>query len=159
TTNPHYGPTRNPWDLERIPGGSSGGSGAAIAAAMACGTMGTDTGGSIRIPAALCGVVGLKPTFGRVSKAGVFPMSYVLDHAGPIVRCVDDAAIMLNAVAGYDPDDFSTVRTAVPDYRATLKESIRGVRIGVPRDRFFQLLDDDVRSAVDAAIDILAQLG
>src|SRR5207249_11961897 len=100
TNNPHYGATHNPWELSRIPGGSSGGSGAAIAAGLAAGTMGTDTGGSIRIPAALCGCVGLKPTYGRVSKAGVLPLSWLFDHAGPITATVEDAALMLRAVAG-----------------------------------------------------------
>src|SRR6185503_15024239 len=117
TDNPHWGPTRNPWITSRIPGGSSGGSGAAVAARLAAGAIGTDTGGSIRIPAALCGVVGLKPTYGRVSKAGVFPMSYLFDHVGPITQTVEDAAIMLEAIAGYDPADPTTVRMPLADYR------------------------------------------
>lgn len=159
TNNPHWGATHNPWDLDRIPGGSSGGSGAAIVARMAAGTMGTDTGGSIRIPAALCGCVGLKPTFGRVSKAGVFPMSWQFDHPGPITKTVEDAAIMLQAVAGYDPADFATVPVPVEDYRATLRGGIKGLRIGVPRDFFFGLLQDDVRAAVEEAIKVLRGLG
>jgi aspartyl-tRNA(Asn)/glutamyl-tRNA(Gln) amidotransferase subunit A len=116
TNNPHFGATRNPWNLERIPGGSSGGSGAAIAAGLATATIGTDTGGSIRMPASVCGVVGLKPTYGRVSKAGVLPLSYLFDHAGPITRTVEDAALVLNAIAGYDPSDATTVRAPVDDY-------------------------------------------
>lgn len=159
TNNAFYGATHNPWDLDRIPGGSSGGSGAAIAAHLAAGTMGTDTGGSIRIPAALCGCVGLKPTFGRVSKAGVLPMSWQLDHPGPITRTVEDAAIILGAVAGYDPDDFATVPMPVPDYRAALTADIRGLRVGVPRDLFYGLLDDEVRAAVEAALGVLKGLG
>ncbi|MBK9611823.1 MAG: hypothetical protein IPO34_10365 [Dehalococcoidia bacterium] len=118
TNNPHTGATHNPWKLDRIPGGSSGGSGAASRARMAAGTLGSDTGGSIRIPSALCGAVGLKPTFGRVSKAGVLPMSWQFDHPGPICRTEGDAAIVLQAIAGYDPDDFATVPVPVPDYLA-----------------------------------------
>jgi aspartyl-tRNA(Asn)/glutamyl-tRNA(Gln) amidotransferase subunit A len=159
TNNPHYGATHNPWDLSRIPGGSSGGSGAAIAAGLAAGTLGTDTGGSIRIPAALCGCVGLKPTFGRVSKAGVAVMSFQLDHTGPIVRTVEDAAILLQAIAGYDPADFATVPVPVPDYRAGLAGGLRGLKIGVPRELSFGLLDDEVRAAVEVAIGDLRKLG
>lgn len=159
TNNPFYGATHNPWDLDRIPGGSSGGSGAAIAAGMAAGALGTDTGGSIRIPAALCGCVGLKPTFGRVSKAGVLPMSWQLDHPGPLTKTVEDAAIVLGAIAGYDPDDFATVPVPVPDYRAALTGDIRGLRVGVPRGLFYGLLDDEVRAAVEAALGVLRDLG
>lgn len=159
TNNPHTGPTRNPWDPERIPGGSSGGSGAAIAARLALGTLGTDTGGSIRIPAALCGCVGLKPTFGRVSRAGIIPMSWQFDHAGPIARTVEDAAMLLQAIAGYDPDDFATVPVPVPDYRAALVPDVRGLRIGVPRDQFFGLLDPEVLVAVEEALECFRTLG
>lgn len=159
TNNPHTGATHNPWDLERIPGGSSGGSGAAIAARMAAGTLGTDTGGSIRIPAALCGCVGLKPTWGRASKAGVLPMSWQFDHPGPIVKCVEDAAIVLQAIAGYDVDDFATVPVPVPDYREGLERGVRGLRIGVPREQFFGLLDAEVRVAIEGVIETLRGLG
>jgi aspartyl-tRNA(Asn)/glutamyl-tRNA(Gln) amidotransferase subunit A len=159
TNNPHTGATHNPWKLDCIPGGSSGGSGAAIAARMAAGTLGTDTGGSIRIPAALCGCVGLKPTFGRASKAGVLPMSWQFDHPGPICRTVEDAAIMLQAIAGYDPDDFATVPVPVPDYREGLDAGVRGMRIGIPREQFFGLLDPEVRVAVEEAMQVLAGLG
>ena len=159
TNNPHTGATHNPWDLDRIPGGSSGGSGAAIAARMAAGTLGTDTGGSIRIPAALCGCVGLKPTWGRASKAGVLPMSWQFDHPGPIVKCVEDAAIMLQAIAGYDPDDFATVPVPVPDYREGLDRGVSGLRIGVPREQFFGLLDGEVRVAIELVIEQLQGLG
>jgi aspartyl-tRNA(Asn)/glutamyl-tRNA(Gln) amidotransferase subunit A len=159
TNNPHFGATHNPWQLDAIPGGSSGGSGAAIAAGLAAGTTGTDTGGSIRIPASLCGCVGLKPTYGRVSKAGVLPLSWVLDNAGPITRTVEDAAVMLQVMAGYDPDDFSTVPVAVDDYLAPLGEGVRGLRIGVPRAYFYDRLDDEVRAAVEQALDVLRGLG
>jgi len=159
TNNPHTGATHNPWNLDRIPGGSSGGSGAAIAARMAAGALGTDTGGSIRIPASLCGCVGLKPTWGRASKAGVLPMSWQFDHPGPICRTVEDAAIMLQAIAGYDPDDFATVPVPVPDYREGIEAGVRGLRIGVPREQFFSLLDPEVRVAVEDAIGVLAGLG
>lgn len=159
TNNPHTGPTRNPWAPDRIPGGSSGGSGAAVAARLCPAALGTDTGGSIRIPAALCGVVGLKPTFGRVSRAGIIPMSWQFDHAGPITRTVEDAAILLGAIAGYDPADFATVPVPVPDYAAALVPDIRGLRIGVPRDQFFGLLDPEVLVAVEEALETLRGLG
>jgi len=159
TNNPHYGATHNPWKLGHVPGGSSGGSGAAIAAGLACGTLGTDTGGSIRIPAALCGVVGLKPTYGRVSKAGVLTMSWTLDHPGPITHTVEDAALMLQALAGYDPADFSSVRTPVDDYVAHLRDGVRGLRAGVARPYFFNELDAEVGAAVEQAIDVLRDLG
>ena len=159
TNNPHYGPTRNPWDLARSPGGSSGGSGAAIISALALGTTGTDTAGSIRIPASYCGVVGLKPTYGRVSKAGVVPLSWSFDHAGPITRTVEDAALMLVTIAGYDPADFSSVPMPVPDYTAELRAGVRGLRVGVPRGYFFESLDEEVGAAVEAALDMLRDLG
>ena len=159
TNNPHFGPTRNPWDLERIPGGSSGGSGAAIAAGLATATMGTDTGGSIRMPASVCGVVGLKPTYGRVSKAGVLPLSYLFDHAGPITRTVEDAALVLNAIAGYDPSDAGSVRIPVEDYTAGLGAGVRGLRIGVPRDYFYEHLEDEVALAVERALGEFRRLG
>jgi aspartyl-tRNA(Asn)/glutamyl-tRNA(Gln) amidotransferase subunit A len=159
TTNPHTGTTRNPWDPDRIPGGSSGGSGAAVAAGLAAGTFGTDSAGSIRIPASLCGCVGLKPTYGRVSTAGVLPLSRIMDHAGPIAATVQDAALLLQAVAGYDPADSGTVPMPVPDVMATLGEGVRGLRIGVPRAYFFDHLDDEVRAAVDEALDLLSDLG
>jgi aspartyl-tRNA(Asn)/glutamyl-tRNA(Gln) amidotransferase subunit A len=159
TTNPHFGPTRNPWDPSRIPGGSSGGSGAAVAAGLAAGAIGTDTGGSIRIPASMCGCVGLKPTFGRVSAAGVVPLSRSADHVGPLTRTVEDAAIVLGAIAGYDPDDAVTVAVAVPDYRAGLSDGIAGLRIGVPRAACFSLVEPEVLAVVEAALEVLAGLG
>jgi aspartyl-tRNA(Asn)/glutamyl-tRNA(Gln) amidotransferase subunit A len=159
TNNPHYGPTRNPWDLERSPAGSSGGSGAAIAAGLATATTGTDTGGSIRMPASVCGVVGLKPTYGRVSKAGVLPLSYLFDHAGPITRTVEDAALMLNAMAGYDPADATTLPLPAEDFTAQLHAGARGVRIGVPRAHFFEHLGDGIGDALEAAIAEWTRLG
>lgn len=159
TNNPHTGATHNPWDVSRIPGGSSGGSGAAIAARLAAGTLGTDTGGSIRIPAALNGCVGLKPTFGLASRAGVLPMSWQFDHPGPIARTVEDAALLLEAITGYDPDDFATVPIPGQDYLYTLGTGVRGLRIGVPRDQFFGLLDGEVMIAVEEALETFRALG
>jgi aspartyl-tRNA(Asn)/glutamyl-tRNA(Gln) amidotransferase subunit A len=159
TANPHFGPTRNPWSEAHIPGGSSGGAGAAMAAGLAAATMGSDTGGSVRIPAALCGVVGLKPTYGRVSKAGMVPLSWTYDHPGPITRSVEDAALLLQAVAGYDPDDYSTVRVPADDYAAGLRHGVAGLRVGVPRAFFFDELDDEVRAAVERALGVLRGLG
>jgi len=159
TNNPHYGATRNPWDMDRIPAGSSGGSGAAIAAGLATATTGSDTGGSIRMPASVCGVVGLKPTYGRVSKAGVLPLSYRYDHTGPLTRTVEDAALMLNVIAGYDLADPASVRVPVDDVTAFLGAGVRGLRIGVPRGYFFDHLEDDIAAAMDLAIAVLVQLG
>ncbi|HUE40123.1 MAG TPA: amidase, partial [Candidatus Binatia bacterium] len=159
TDNPHFGTTRNPWDLARIPGGSSGGSGAAIAASLAATTLGTDTGGSIRIPASLCGAVGLKPTYGRVSKAGVFPLSFIFDHPGPIARTVEDAAIVLDAIAGYDPADPVSVRVPVEPYARALGRGAKGMRVGVARGYFFDGLDADVAGAMETALATLRELG
>jgi len=159
TNNPHYGPTRNPWDLARIPAGSSGGSGAAIAAGLATATTGSDTGGSIRMPASLCGVVGLKPTYGRVSKAGVLPLSWRFDHTGPLTRTVLDAGLMFNAIAGYDPADATSLRLPFEDVTKGIGEGIRGLRVGVPRGYFFDQLEDEVATALAAAITELQRLG
>ena len=159
TTNPHFGPTRNPYDTTRIPGGSSGGSGAATAAHLAAGTIGSDTGGSIRVPASFCGCVGLKPSLGRVSAAGVMPLARTLDHVGPIARTVEDVAILLTVIAGYDPADAVTVAAPVPDYRAALRRDVAGLRVGVPRSRLWALLDDEVRAAAEAALGVLSRLG
>jgi len=159
TNNPHWGATRNPWGLEQIPGGSSGGSGAAIAADLAPIAMGTDTGGSIRIPASLCGTVGLKPTHGRISTAGIFPLSWSLDHAGPLTHTVEDAAIVLNALAGPDPLDTLTPPVPVADYRAELGAGVRGLRLGVPRAGFCEALEPDVARAFETALDVLRGLG
>jgi aspartyl-tRNA(Asn)/glutamyl-tRNA(Gln) amidotransferase subunit A len=157
--NVHYGPVHNPWDLERITGGSSSGSGAAVAASLCLGALGTDTGGSIRIPSALCGIVGIKPTYGRVSRYGITPLSWSLDHAGPMAKAVEDAALLLQAMAGHDGKDPSTVRLPVPDYAAALSGDVRGLRIGVPREYFFEMLDPEVERAVRQALEILKGLG
>lgn len=159
TNNPWFGATRNPWDLERVPGGSSGGSGAAIAARLAAGTLGTDTGGSIRVPAAFCGCVGFKATYGRASKAGVIPLSYLFDHTGPIARTVADAATLLTAIAGYDPADASTVRIPVEEYGPALDRDIRGLRVGLPSALIDDGLDGEVRAAFAKAVEDVRALG
>jgi aspartyl-tRNA(Asn)/glutamyl-tRNA(Gln) amidotransferase subunit A len=152
-------PTRNPWDLSRIPGGSSGGSAAAIAGGLCVAALGSDTGGSIRIPASLCGLVGLKPTFGRVSRTGIVPHSWSLDHAGPIARTVADAAAIMSVLAGYDPSDPSCRDEAVPDYISAIDRSIAGLRIGVCRNHFFGRNQASVETAVERAIVALADAG
>ncbi len=158
--NPHYGPALNPWDPDRITGGSSSGSAAAVAAGECPAALGTDTGGSIRIPASLCGVVGLKPTYGRVSRRGVVPLSWALDHVGPLTRTVEDAAIVLAAIAGHDPLDESSSQEPVPDYQRGFKErKLKGLRIGVPREYFFEGVDAEVLAAVREAIRALGELG
>jgi aspartyl-tRNA(Asn)/glutamyl-tRNA(Gln) amidotransferase subunit A len=152
-------PTANPWDKARVPGGSSGGSGAAVAAGLALAALGSDTGGSIRIPASLCGVVGLKATFGRVSRAGIVPHSWSLDHAGPLTRSVADAALLLSVLAGADPDDPACSARPVPDYAAALGAPVAGLRVGVCRNHFFARNQGDVEAAVEAAIRDLAAAG
>ena len=157
--NPHYGPTRNPWDRARVPGGSSGGSAAAVAAGLGYAALGSDTGGSIRLPAALCGVVGLKPTYGRVSRHGVLPLAWSLDHAGPLARTVDDVAIVLGAIAGHDPRDPASADRAVPDFAAALDGRVVGVRIGVLREYLGGDVEPPVVAAVRGALETLAGLG
>jgi aspartyl-tRNA(Asn)/glutamyl-tRNA(Gln) amidotransferase subunit A len=154
----YFGPVHNPWALDRVAGGSSGGSAAAIAADMCFGTLGTDTGGSIRIPASLCGIVGFKPTYGRVSNRGVIPMAWTLDHVGPMCKTVEDAALMLDAIAGYDPLDPVSVDTPVPDHSRAVRMETRKLRVGVARKPFFDGLDPEVAKAVEAAIDDLRRL-
>ncbi|MBI5136604.1 MAG: Asp-tRNA(Asn)/Glu-tRNA(Gln) amidotransferase subunit GatA [Nitrospirae bacterium] len=151
--------TRNPWNLERAPGGSSGGAAACVAADMALAALGSDTGGSIRQPAALCGVVGLKPTYGRVSRYGLVAFASSLDQIGPITKDVADAAIVLGAIAGRDPLDATSSARPVPDYSRGLKDGIKGLRIGVPREYFIDGMDAPVADAVRAAIDTLKGLG
>jgi aspartyl-tRNA(Asn)/glutamyl-tRNA(Gln) amidotransferase subunit A len=151
SSNPHFGAVRNPWDRDRIPGGSSGGSGAAVAAGMVFMAMGSDTGGSIRIPASFCGVVGLKPTYGRVSRFGSMPLAYSLDHMGPLTRSVRDAGAVLNVIAGYDPRDETTSRRPVENYVPDMEPSLKGLRIGMPEKFYLDRLDPDVDSAVRAA--------
>ena len=154
-----YGTPENPWGAGRLPGGSSSGSAVALAAGLCAGAIGSDTGGSIRIPASLCSVVGIKPTYGRVSRYGVFPLAWSLDTLGPMARTVEDAALLLNVLAGHDPLDPMSVNTPVPDYRRGLQNGVRGLRIGVPRDYFFSRIDPEVRAAVDEAIATLEGLG
>jgi len=159
TNNPHFGPTRNPWHLDRIPGGSSGGSGAAVASGLGPVSLGTDTGGSIRIPAALCGVVGLKPTYGRVSRHGVFPLAWTLDHVGPLTRTVEDAALVLQAIAGPDEKDPSTLGYSVPDLGGGLRRPVAGMRVGVLSDEFHRQVSGDVAERFQAALEVLTGLG
>jgi aspartyl-tRNA(Asn)/glutamyl-tRNA(Gln) amidotransferase subunit A len=157
--NPHFGACHNPWDLERVPGGSSGGSAAALAAGLCLGSLGSDTGGSIRVPAGLCGVVGLKPTFGRVSARGVIPLSWNLDHPGPMARSVEDVAFLLQAIAGYDRDDPASVDTPVDDYLARLPDGVQGWRIGVASDEHFASAEAEIQAAVQEAAQVYAGLG
>jgi aspartyl-tRNA(Asn)/glutamyl-tRNA(Gln) amidotransferase subunit A len=159
SANPHFGAVRNPWNPKHSPGGSSGGSGAAVAAEMVYAALGTDTGGSIRIPASFCGTVGLKPTYGRVSRRGVIPLSWSLDHVGPLTRSVRDAGVVLNAIAGHDPGDDTSSRHPVVDFVPEESCSIRGVRVGFPENFFFDRLDEDVESAVRGAIARAVSLG
>lgn len=159
TDNPHYGPTRNPWDMERIPGGSSGGSAAAVVASLCSGSLGSDTGGSIREPAALCGIVGIKPTYGRVSRFGVIPLAWSLDHAGPITKDVEDSALILNAIAGRDPRDSASSDVPVPDYTRALGGEVKGLRLGIPKEYFFEEIDDEIGEHVKKAISVLQTLG
>jgi len=157
--NSGYHPVRNPRDLNRVPGGSSGGSAAAVAANMAVATLGSDTGGSIRQPASFCGVVGLMPTYGRVSRYGLIAFASSLDHIGPLTKTVKDAAIVLRVIAGRDPMDSTSADVPVPDYAAELDQPIRGLKIGVAKEYFGEGLDDEVRNAVEAAIEKLKSLG
>jgi len=159
TENSAFGPSHNPWDLSRVPGGSSGGSTAAVAAGEAVWALGSDTGGSIRQPAAFCGVVGLKPTYGRVSRYGLIAFASSLDQIGPITRDVRDAALLLGALSGRDPMDSTSVDLAVPDYAAALTGDVKGRRLGVPREYFAQGVEPAVAVSVRTAIDVLVGLG
>src|SRR6266571_2803387 len=154
-----FQPARNPWNLDHIPGGSSSGSGAALAAGLVVGATGSDTGGSIRGPAAFCGIVGLKPTYGRVSRAGVLSLSWTLDHAGPMARTVEDCAYLLQALAGHDDADPASSRAPVDDYVGALDGNVRGFRIGVPRNYFFEDADTDNVRAFEDALGTLRKLG
>ncbi len=159
--NPHYGHARNPWDrdVHRMAGGSSSGSGVAVAAGLAPGALGSDTGGSIRIPASLCGITGLKPTYGRVSRAGVLPLAWSMDHVGPMTRTAADCALMLGAMAGYDPADPSSSVLPVPDYTAALTGEVKGLRVGLLRGFFLDGAAPAVRAAVEAAAATLTRAG
>ena len=151
----YWGPVHNPWKLDREAGGSSGGSAAAVAAELCFGALGTDTGGSIRVPAAHCGVVGLKPTYGRVSNRGVVPLCWSFDHTGPLCRTVEDAALMLQVIAGYDAGDPVSVNVPVPNYSAALTLATKGLRVGIPRNFFYDVLESDVRAAVEEAVEAI----
>lgn len=157
--NPHFGATHNPWNLAHVPGGSSGGSAAAVAARLCLGAFGSDTGGSIRIPAALCGITGIKPTYGRVSLRGVIPLSWSNDHAGPLAQTAQDCALLLAAVAGYDADDPVSVNTPTQDFSAMLNEPLRGVRFAAPRVYFQEDVDEEILTAVQEAERALEELG
>jgi aspartyl-tRNA(Asn)/glutamyl-tRNA(Gln) amidotransferase subunit A len=157
--NPDYGPMHNPWNPERITGGSSGGSASAAASGQCAFSLGTDTGGSIRIPSALCGLVGLKPTYGRLSRYGITVLSWSQDHAGPMARTVEDCALAMNALAGYDSNDPSSARVSVPDFTRALTGNIRGLKVGVPKEFFEDPIDPEVEDSVRSAIELLRKLG
>jgi aspartyl-tRNA(Asn)/glutamyl-tRNA(Gln) amidotransferase subunit A len=157
--NSAWRPVRNPRDLSRVPGGSSGGSAAAVAANMAVATLGSDTGGSIRQPASFCGVVGLMPSYGRVSRYGLIAFASSLDRIGPLTKTVEDAALVLRTIAGRDPMDSTSADVPVPDYVAELEKPVRGLKLGMPKEYFAEGLDDEVRDAVETAIQKLAKLG
>src|SRR5919109_3456876 len=159
SNNPHYGAVHNPWGLEHIPGGSSGGGGANVAACVTFASLGTDLGGSVRLPGAFCGVVGLKQTFGRVSQRGLLVTSFNGDHIGPLTRSVRDSALLLQVIAGYDPLEPSTVPVPVADYTAQLGQAVRGLKMGMPTNHYFELLDPEVETAVRQAIAALEGLG
>ena len=154
----YFLPVRNPWALDRISAGSSGGSAAAVIADMAMGALGTDTGGSVRMPAAYCSIVGLKPTYGLVSIRGIIPRTYSLDHCGPMTKTAEDAAILLNVIAGYDKLDVASVEHLAEDYVAALKQPVSGLRLGIPRAPFFDRLDEETSKAVEDAIAVLGRL-
>ena len=157
--NSAFFPSRNPWDLSRVPGGSSGGSATAVAADQALAALGTDTGGSIRLPAAFCGVVGLKPTYGRVSRFGVVAYASSLDQVGPLAKDVQDCALVLQAIAGHDPRDSTSVDRPVPNYQATLTQGVQGLKVGIPQEYFVEGMQPEVETAVHQAIAALAALG
>ncbi|MDP6467118.1 MAG: amidase [Pirellulaceae bacterium] len=157
--NPTFGDCRNPWDANRIAGGSSSGSAVAVALGICPVTLGSDTGGSVRLPAALCGLTGLKPTYGRVSRHGVVPLAWSMDHVGPLTRTAEDAALVLEQMAGHDPADGSSSRQRVPQYQDDLEKPLRGLRIGLPQTWFFEALDPEVSQAVEVGIDRLVSLG
>ncbi|SHJ09017.1 Asp-tRNA(Asn)/Glu-tRNA(Gln) amidotransferase subunit GatA [Propionispora hippei] len=159
TENSGFFPTRNPWNLDCVPGGSSGGSAAAVAAGEAIWALGSDTGGSIRQPAAYCGVVGLKPTYGRVSRYGLIAYASSLDQIGPITRDVTDSAHVMNAIAGYDPKDSTSINAPVPDYTKSLVNDVKGLKIGLPKEYFVAGMDPEVEAAVRKAIEQLVALG
>ncbi|MEN6319594.1 MAG: Asp-tRNA(Asn)/Glu-tRNA(Gln) amidotransferase subunit GatA [Syntrophaceae bacterium] len=159
TESSYYGVTKNPWDIERIPGGSSGGSAAAVAADECIASIGSDTGGSIRQPAALCGVVGMKPTYGRVSRFGLIAFASSLDQIGPFTKDVEDCAIMMNVIAGYDPRESTSVPLDVPDYTAFVSRDVRGWKVGIPKEYFIEGIDPEVMEAMQKNIKAMEELG
>ena len=159
SNNPHFGAVHNPWGLDHIPGGSSGGGGANVAAGVTFMSLGTDLGGSVRLPGTFCGVVGLKQSFGRVSQRGLLVTSFNGDHIGPMTRSVADSALVLQIIAGNDPLDPSTVPVPVPDYTAFLGKSLKGLKMGVPSNHYFEMLDGEVETAVRGSITALEELG
>jgi aspartyl-tRNA(Asn)/glutamyl-tRNA(Gln) amidotransferase subunit A len=159
SANPHYGHVRNPWDTSKFPAGSSGGSGAAVAAGLCYGAVGTDTGGSIRLPSAINGVVGLRPTFGRVSNSGIVPLAWTMDTAGPMARTVEDCALIFNAIAGSDPTDHATASVPVDDFLSRIGVSVKGLRIGIVPSYFFTHIQPDVKRAVEHALKTFEELG
>ncbi len=158
-TNPHFGDVHNPWDLTRVTGGSSGGSGAAVAARMGAAALGSDTGGSIRIPAALCGVFGIKPTYGRVSRFGVLPLAWSLDHVGPLTQTAEDAAMVLAAIAGWDPKDPSSSRNPVPEYGAELSQGVSGLKMAVLQEYLTFPMEPKVLAGFQKALEVLKEAG
>jgi len=154
----HFGPVHNPWNLDYSPGGSSGGSAAAVAAQLCYGAIGSDTGGSVRQPAGYCGIVGLKPTYGRVSTSGVIPLSWSLDHLGPMTRTVTDAALMLQVIAGYDARDTASIVVPVPNYAATIAAATSSLRLGILRAYFYEALHPEIQAAMEAALSVLKTL-
>lgn len=158
STSTYFGAVHNPWALDRTAAGSSGGSGAAVAAELCYGALGTDTGGSIRGPASFCSIVGFKPTYGRSSIRGIIPLSWSLDHVGPMCRTVEDAAILLQSIAGFDAQDSTTVDIPVPDFVAGIKASVAGLRLGLPRIQYFEKLDPEIAAAMQAALAVLSKL-
>ncbi len=159
TETSYFGPTRNPWDLERIPGGSSGGSAAAVAADECVASIGSDTGGSIRQPAALCGIVGMKPTYGRVSRFGLIAFASSLDQLGPFTKDVEDCAIMMNVMAGYDAKESTSVKIEVPDYRQFVGRDIKGWKVGIPKEYFVEGIDPEVKAAIEESIKAIEKCG
>jgi aspartyl-tRNA(Asn)/glutamyl-tRNA(Gln) amidotransferase subunit A len=155
----YYGPVKNPWDIQTVPGGSSGGSAAAVAARLTPVATGTDTGGSIRQPAALCGITGLKPTYGRVSRYGMIAFASSLDQAGPMTRSAEDAAWMMNVMAGFDERDSTSVEREVPDYTSGLNDNLKGLKIGLPKEYFGEGLNDQIRTVIDKALEEYKNLG
>jgi len=159
TETSYFGPTKNPWDIERVPGGSSGGSASATGASLCLASIGTDTGGSIRQPGAFCGVVGMKPTYGRVSRFGMIAFASSLDQAGPLTKTVEDTAIILNCISGKDKRDSTSVDIEIPDFTKYLRDNLKGIKVGIPKEYFLEGINKEIESAVKDAIKIIESLG